>query len=209
MSVKPLKMSDLAPSNPFLTEDEKETLKAKQRALDQLLSDKDIAKFKIEILLGKGFAPSKPSHGAMSFWENGSKLHGGGDTIMHICPACSAFIPDSSHGLGFLVCAQCGKNWQGEQVHGQLLFRLTAQGWAQVVLKYFLKLEMKADIYVKHHPDDIRSTALLEQDKQHMGDLLMNSRRSRKPRIYPLKNIIKDTSAGADLEGRFLAFLRA
>lgn len=215
MNVKPV-LADLAPSNPFITEEEKETIEQKKRALDKLLEEKDLAKYKIEILFGKGFAPSKPSHGGVSFWESGSKLHGGGDTILHICPGkdlrvndCDSFIPDASHGYGFLICPKCHRSWEGEQVSGQILARLTAQGWAQLVLKYFLRLEMKADIYVKYHPDDIRSAAAIEQARQHMGDVLMGARRSRRPRIYPLKNIIKDTSAGASFESRFLAFLRA
>ena len=208
--------SDLAPSNPFMTVEEKEVLEQKKAALDKLLEEKNLAKYKIEILFGRGYSPNKPSHGGMSFWESGSKLHGGGDTIMHLCPGkdlkvndCEAFIPDASHGYGFLVCPSCHTAWEGEKVGGQILCRLTAQGWTQVVLKYFMKLEMKADIYVKYHPDDIRSAAALEQGKQHMGELLLGARRSRQPRIYPLKNIIKDMSAGATLEGRILAFLRA
>jgi hypothetical protein len=208
--------ADLAPTNPFMSEEEKQALEQKKTALDKLLEDNNLAKYKIEIMFGKGYAPSKPSHGAVSFWESGSKFHGGGDTIMHMCPGkdlkvsnCEGFIPDGSHGYGFLVCPSCHHPWEGEQVSGQILCRLTAQGWAKLVLKYFMRLEMKADIYVKYHPEDIRSAAAIEQSKQHMGEILLGARRSRRPRIYPLKNIIKDTSAGADLEGRFLAFLRA
>lgn len=213
--IKPV-AADLAPSNPFMTVEEREVIEQKKKALDKLLEEKDLAKYKIEILFGKGFSTVKPSHGGVSFWESGAKLHGGGDAIMHLCPGkdlkindCESFIPDSSHGYGFLVCPSCHRTWEGEQVSGQILARLTVQDWAKLVLKYFKKLEMRADIYVKYHPDDIRSAAAIEQAKQHMGDILLGARRSRKPRIYPLKNIIKDTNAGADLEGRFLAFLRA
>lgn len=206
----------LAPSNPFMTAEEKEVLEKKQAALDKLLEEHNIAKYKIEILFAKDYSPSKPSAGVMSFWESGSKLHGGGDAILHMCPGkdlgknnCEGFIPDASHGYGFLVCPGCQEMWQGEQVAGQLAFRLMAKDWAKVVLRYYQKLEMKADIYVKYHPGDIRTAAAKEQAKQYMGELLLSARRSRRRRIYPLANIIKDTSAGADLEGRFLAFLRA
>lgn len=206
----------LAPSNPFMNKEEKETLEKSKAALDKLLEEHDIAKYKIEILFARGFSPNKPSAGIMSFWESGSKLHGGGDTILHLCPGkdlgkndCTAFIPDASHGYGFLVCPKCHEAWEGSQVSGQIAYRLTSQDWAKVVLKYYQKLEMRADIYMKYHPQDIRVASELEQAKQHMGDLLSGVRRSRKPRIYPLANIIKDTSAGADLEARFLAFLRA
>lgn len=215
MTIKPV-MHELAPSNPFMTVEEREVVEQKKAALDKLLDDNDLARYKIEILFGRGFSTIKPSHGGVSFWESGSKFHGGGDTIMHLCPGkdlglsdCEGFIPDASHGYGFLVCPSCHHTWEGKQVGGQILARLTVQGWAKLVLKYFMKLEMKADIYVKYHPSDIRSAAAIEQSKQHMGDILQNARKSRRPRIYPLKNIIKDTNAGADLEGRFLAFLRA
>jgi hypothetical protein len=206
----------LAPSNPFMDAEEKEVLEKKQAALDKLLEEHNIAKYKIEILFAKDFSPNKPSAGIMSFWESGNKLHGGGDTIMHMCPGkdlgknnCTAFIPDVGHGYGFLVCPTCKEAWEGEQVSGQIAFRLVAQDWAKVVLRYFQKLEMRADIYMKYHPHDIRTAAAREQANMHMGEVLQGARMSRKPRIYPLANIIKDTSAGADLEARFLAFLRA
>ena len=215
MTIKPV-LADLAPSNPFMTAEEKEAVEQKKAALDKLLEAKDLAKYKIELLFGRGFSLHKPSHGGASFWESGNKLHGGGDTIMHMCPGkslkvndCEAFIPDTSHGYGFLVCPRCGRSWNGEQVYGQILARLTIQDWTKLVVKYFKKLEMRADIYVKYHPDDIRSAAALEQGKQHMGEILQGARKSRRPRIYPLKNIIKDMNAGADLEDRILAFLRA
>lgn len=215
MTVKPVAV-DLAPSNPFMTAEEREALEQQKATLDKLLEAKDLAKYKIEVLFGRGFSTRKPSHGGVSFWESGNKLHGGGDTIMHFCPGkelkvndCDAFIPDASHGYGFLVCPRCGRTWDGEKVGGQILARLQIQDWAKLVVKYFAKLEMRADIYVKYHPDDIRSAAALEQSKQRMGDVLQGARKSRRPRIYPLKNIIKDMNAGASLDDRILAFLRA
>lgn len=214
---KPVRaIPDLAPSNPFMNEEEKRAVEQKKRALDKLLEEKNLAKYKIEILFAPGFSTIKPAAGMMSFWESGSKLHGGGDTILHLCPGkdlkknnCDAFIPDASHGYGYLACPSCGEVWNGDQVYGQVAFRLNMQNWAKVVLKYYMKLEMKADIYVKHHPKDIRNAAHQEQTRQRGGELLLDNRSNRKPRIYPLANIIKDTSAGADLEKRFLAFLRA
>lgn len=214
--VKPTALLDLESSNPFLSAEEKEIIEAKKKALDEMLDLKGLARYKIEIMLGKGYAPSKPSAGIMSFWESGTKLHGGGDTIMHICPGkerkvsdCEAFISDAGHGYGFLVCGSCGRGWEGEEVYGQVGFRLTAQNWAKAVLKYYMRLDMNADIVVKYHYEDIRNAALLEQERQRGGEVLAGARQRRVPRIYPLKNIIKDTSAGADLEGRFFAFMRA
>lgn len=216
MPTTPIDYSELSVSNPFLSEEEKQAIADKQKALDALLDQEGLAKYKIELLFGKGFSPNKPSHGAVSFWESGSKFHGGGDTILHICPGrakkinnCDAFIPDPSHGYGFLICPACHSTWKGDEVWGQLFARLTAQGWAELVLKYFLKLEMKADIVIKYHPEDLRNAAMLEQEKQRMSSELDKVRNKRAARIYPLKNIIKDTSAGAELLNRFLAFIRA
>jgi hypothetical protein len=203
-----------------LSEEEAEALEEQKRVYDEVLSQKNLAKYKIELMVGKEWAPSKPCPGALSFWESGSKFHGGGDTIMHICPegvknprsgrpGCGAFLPDLSHDYGFLVCPKCHSVWDGEEVWGQIFCRLNAAGWAQVVLKWFLRLEMDSDITMKYHPDDIRSAAMREQEKQRMGEDLGRVRRRRAIRIYPLARIIKDVNAGADLAERIRAFIRA
>ena len=213
---RPTPFLELASSDPFMSKEEKEKLVKAKRAYDELLAQEGLATYKIELLVGRKWAPSTPSPGALSFWESGSKFHGGGDTIMHICPGgelksngCEAFIRDAQHGYGFLVCPECNSVWEGEQVSGQVLARLTATGWTELVLKYFRRLNMDADLRMKYHPDDIRSVTLREQESQRMGEDLERARRRRATRIYPLRNIIKDTSAGADLEGRILAFIRA
>lgn len=203
-----------------MTDAEKDALEKKKAALDKLLAPESIGRYKIEILLGKDFAPSKPSAGAMSFWESGNKLHGGGDSILYFCPGrrlkrndCEAAIPEGSFSNDvnedLLICPKCFSKWEAVEVVGQICARLDYKGWAALVLKYYLRLDMRADIYVKYHPEDIRSAAHKEQQKQRMGEDLERVRNKRAVRIYPLANIIKDTSAGADLEGRFQAFLRA
>jgi len=216
MNVRPTVASDIATSNILLSPEDKEVFDAKKKALDALLDDKELAKYKIEIMFGKEFSPSKPSSGAVSFWESGSKFHGGGDTILHFCPGkrkgindCEGMIPDASHGFGFLVCPHCHRTWNGDDVWGQLLARLDGRGWAALVLKYYRKLEMRADIVIKYHPDSLRAAAFREQEKQRMGSDLSKVRAKRAVAVYPLRNIIKDTSAGADLEGRFYAFIKA
>lgn len=207
---------DLKTGNPFLTPEEKEAVESQKKVLDKMLSTEGLAKYKLELMFSRDFSLIKPSVGALSFWESGTKLHGGGDTILHMCAGkakgvndCEAFIPDSSHGYGFLVCAACGSTWKGEDVSGQVLARLTTQGWAQVLTRYFHKLEQRADIVIKYHPSDLRSAAANEQEKQQMGDRLSAARSTRCVRIYTLANLITDTSAGADFETRILAFLRA
>jgi hypothetical protein len=208
MPVRTTPLLEIASSDPFMSEEEKEILSKQKKAYDALLNQAGLAKYKIELLVGKDWAPSKPCPGALSFWESGSKFHGGGDTIMHICPGCEAFIPDAQHGYGYLICPKCHKLWKGEQVSGQILARLDAKGWTQAILKFLYRLELNADIRIKYHPEDIRSAAIKEQQVQQ-GEALDRVRRNRAVRVYPLRNIIKDTSAGATLESRILAFVKA
>jgi len=83
--------------------------------------------------------------------------------------------------------------------------------WADVLLSWFLRLGLDADIRIKYARDDIRSVAMREQEKQMRGELLTAARSDerRSTSIYPLNRIIKDTAAGAGLHGRILAFLKA
>ena len=218
MPARGITYSDIA--NPLaqrpLSEDELDAVRKKQEVLDKLLAEAGKAKFKIEVLFSKNFSLHKTVAGAISFWESGTKLHGGGDAIMHICPGkklgrsdCDAFIPDPSHGLGFLVCPRCLQLWDGEQVYGQVLYRLPLQRWADVLEGFYLKLQGNADLVMKRYPGSLRQAAENEQKKQQFGESLGEVRGSRQSIVYPLANIIKDTSAGASLNGRILAFLRS
>lgn len=204
-----------------LPEEEQEAIKARMEAIDRLLGEKGLAKYKLEVMFGKDHSLRKPTTGIISFWESGNKLHGGGDSKLYVCdtpdpaktkgPGCGAFIPDSANGLNFIVCPGCGKMWRNDHIVGEYGYRLPIQKWTDVLLNWFVKLEMNADIRVKYHKDDIRSAAKDEQEKQLRGDILDKVRSfERRPcYIYPLRNIIRDTSAGADLRGRILAFLTA
>jgi hypothetical protein len=204
---------------PTLTDEEKNILEEKKKTLDKLFSDGGRkAKYKLEVLFGKKYSLNTPSHGAVTFWESGRKFHGGGDTKLYICPGkklnrseCDAFIPESAQGYGHLVCPKCGQVWKGDEVIGELMFRLTSQGWCTVLLKYFLKMELDADIKIKYPPEDIRSMAIAEQEKQRGGELLDTARGKRMhgAKIYPMMNIIKDTSSGSSLESRIMAFIRS
>jgi len=201
---------------PKLSEEEIFSIKQRMEVLDKILAEEQKAKYKIELLFGSTRVPSKPTPGAISFWESGTKLHGGGDAKMYICGGkragksdCEAFIPDVSNGYGFLLCPRCKEVWNGDAVSGEVLARLTMRGWAELLLKYFIKLEHNADIYIKHAKDDVRAAARLEQAKQMGGENLFRARTNRVKYIYPLKNIIKDSANGADLLGRFYALLQA
>ena len=198
----------------LLTREKKEDIDATRAAEDERKANVGIAKFKIEVLFNKGFSIIKPSAGIVSFWENANQLHGGGDTIIHFCPGrklkknnCNHYIPDPSHGYGFLVCPKCHEVWNGDQVDGQVMGRHTVQNWAELLLQYYRRLDMRCDLVVKYHSGDIRNAAHAKHAQDALAKVRSEEKRLR--RIYTLSAIIKDTSAGADLYKRFLAFLTA
>ena len=216
--VKPLLYDSIG--NPLtsglLSDEDIQVLKDTEENRDKQLADSGLAKFKLEVLFSKNFSLNAPNAGMLSFWESGTKLHGGGDTIMHICPGkklkksdCEAFIPDTSHGLGFLICPHCHTQWEGEDVFGQLLFKLPLPKWAEVLHRYYLKLGGNVDLVMKYYPGSIREASGKEQINELRGEELGKVRGKRVRKVYPLANIIKDTSAGADLERRILDFLRS
>lgn len=202
---------------PVLSDEDKYAIKKRIEALDKLLAADKKAKYKIEVFFSrKRTSHSGPYAGAISLWESGTKFHGGGDTKLYECPGkvrgvndCAGFIPDPSNGYGFLVCPSCQQVWKGELVYGEVLLKLSTSAWAEVLLRYFVRLGHNADIYMKHPIEDIRAASHLEQEKQWMGEKLTKARTATRTAIYPLRNIIKDTSSGADLLGRFHAFLLA
>lgn len=204
---------------PSLSEQEQEVVAAKLSALGELLKSSNTdAKYKLEVVFGKARSLHGLTPGIISFWENGSKLHGGGDAKIYMCPGrhlkkseCEALLPDMANSSGTIACVSCGQIWKGEQVIGELLFNLPMRKWADVVYNFYRRLEYNCDVYLKYSKDDIRSVALEQSRKQTWkgSQLLNKARTSRAKSIYPQVNIIKDTAAGADLLTRFYSFLTA
>lgn len=200
---------------PVLSEEDKHEMQKRMEALDKVLATQKKAKYKLELFFGKARSTRVAIPGALSFWESGTKLHGGGDTKVYFCPGkqqkkndCEKIIPFAFNAYGFMVCPHCGETWKGGQVIGEVLGRHTMQDWSKLLLKYHMRLDQNCDIYLKHSPDDIRSVAAREQEKTRGGELLAKARK-RALHVYPLKNIITDTLNGSDLLGRFYAFLTA
>ena len=198
---------------PELSDEEKDNLKKRMEAMDKLLAAQKKAKYKLELLFGDERSMMKPVPGIISFWESGSQLHGGGDAKVYLCPGklkkkneCEAVIPFEFNAYGHLVCPACQTTWKGEDVIGEVIGRHGMKQWAELLYRYFLKFGNNCDIYLKHAPTDIRSMARTEQERQKGGELLVRARK-RALHIYPLRNIIKDTSAGADVLGRLYSFL--
>jgi hypothetical protein len=194
---------------PTLSEEELHILKQRQAVMDKLLKEKQRAKYKIELFFGSQYKTNQHYPGAVSLWLSGSKLHGGGDEKIYLCPKCGGFILPSAQGYGHLVCSKCGQVAKGKDAIGEILLRLTTQHWAAVIYSWFRKMEFNADIYVKRPRMDLRTAATLEQARQMGGEKLMAARAKREVFIYPLYNIIKDTAGGADLPTRFKALLSA
>jgi hypothetical protein len=216
MSVEELQWKEGQAAPAELSPEEQEAVRQRIKALDELLKTTKHAKYKIELFFGKARSLNHPTPGIMSFWESGSKLHGGGDAKVYICPGkffkvsqCESVIPEAAVMSGLHFCSTCKRTWKSKQVIGEQLANLTMRDWAKVILHYFIILEHNADIYLKHSHDDIRTVAMQEQAKSRGGEALAKVRGRRAVHIYPLNRIVKDTSAGADVLGRFVAFLTA
>lgn len=206
-----------------LTEADLEALECKKEALDNLLKEEEKrARFKLEVMFDEERSMHKPFGGTVTWWESGTKFHGGGDTKMYVCDnnadyprlegkGCKMLMPESANGMGFLLCPHCGVLWKSEEVVGEIYYRLPVQKWAMVLLSWFRRLSHDADIRIKYAKDDIRTVAMLEVERDRGGELLQKVRSAERRAVgtYPLMNIIKDTSAGADLYKRILAFLQA
>lgn len=197
-----------------LTEEERHDIEKKREQDDVFRSDQGKAKFKIEVMFTKEFSIIKPVPGIVSFWESGSQLHGGGDAIIHFCPGkmkgknnCEHYIPDPSHGYGFLICPGCNTLWKGKDVYGQVIGRHTAKEWAELICKYYRRLDMNCDVVIKYHRADIRNAAGARFNEDPLS--IARSGAKRLKRIYTLASLMKDMSTGAELYDRILAFVRA
>lgn len=172
------------------------------------------ARYKLEVMFGKERSLVNPTSGMVSFWESGKMLHGGGDSKLYICPqksrgegTCHAWIPDSSHMPGGIVCGYCGSMWKGPELIGEIFARLTMQNWTKVLLKYFLRMDMNADIRIKYPVQVLHKVTEQETLRDRGGELLEKARTERVSVVYPLSRIIKDTSSGATLEDCIKKFL--
>jgi hypothetical protein len=204
--------------------------------LSRLLDPNGIkAKYKIELHFGKDRTTLGLNTCAVLIWESGRRFHGGGDDKMYWCgyKDCGKPVRSSTFGPYHLVCPKCqrecfldphskaehvakaphrsSKGMKMEDIpviSGEKLMKLPMKKIAEYLTKLWYDLEANADVYVKYHPSDIRFD-LKSEGITKVVDGMDKARSSRSPSIYPLKNIIKDTSAGADLARRFLALITA
>lgn len=88
-------------------------------------------------------------------------------------------------------------------IRDRLLISATPHRLAEMLARYWEVLGGDADLYLKFNPTHMRKN-VEEGAFNHMrGDWDDGTRLA----IYSLKNIVRDTSAGADLVSRFKAFL--
>jgi hypothetical protein len=184
----------------ILSAEEKENIAAGRREADAILAAEGKAKFKIELMFTEKWSIINPVPG-----------------IVHFCPGtkrgsrgkmgCDHYIPDPSHGYGFLVCPNCHNVWNGKDVYGQIIGRHTAVKWAELIERYYRKLDMNCDIVIKYHKTDIRraSAGVRAEETLHLA----RSSEKRLKRIYTLRSLMADMSAGSGLYDRILAFVRA
>lgn len=130
-----------------------------------------------------------------------------------VCPHCKreSFLGPDSKKQHIEVARNSNKDVAGlgriPCIMGEQLFRLPPQKIAAELERQWRNLECNADIYVKYHPSDIRYRVMEESAKT--PDQLEKARRLRGLLIYPLRNILRDTLAGASVQKRFLALVTA
>jgi len=202
--------------HPKFDDEQRQRVLERRKAMDDLLEKECIGKYKIELLFSYSRSLRNPTAGALSVWESGAKLHGGGDAKVYFCPGrvrgvndCEHVIPADNANFGHCLCPGCGTVWEAQYVLGEVMGRYTMQTWAEILLKYYQILDHNADIYIKQPKSDIRAAARAEQEKQLKGDKLNVVRAGMRKVIYPLKRIIADTSAGADLYTQFHTLLKS
>lgn len=206
-------------AGPAVTDAEVAAAKENMILLEAEAGRKKVALYKLEVQFGiKHHINGFPTYGMLTFWESGTKLHGGGDAMLYVCPGkyqkkneCEAIIPDHVNGGAVVMCPKCLLLWKDVELIGQIYYKLPIQKWAEVMYRWFIRLNMNADIRKKYNYEDIRVAAAREQQKEMRGDLLERARSTerRVPATYPLANIIRDVNAGADMTKRILSFLRA
>ena len=196
-----------------ITESDAKILEEKFKALDKLLGEQVRAKYKIEVQFGKGRSSLAHKHfpGVLSIYLSGTKLNGGGDEKVYMCPTegCKGLINPRHRLEGVVICAKCNRAHDEQNLIGEKLFRLTPPNWAHVIRNHFAMVEHNADIYSKVHETDIRYQTMMEMARNRGGEEINKVRQNRGLLIYPLKNLINDTKNGADLYKRFLAFVTA
>ena len=209
-----------------LNEKEEHAIKERMAATDKFFSDQVKAKYKLEIQFYEKRSTIEPCAGVMSFLLSGNRLHGGGDSKVYLCPVdrcygvidptdcqlvdldANAFNPDLSKIPLKVVCPKCRNISLSANLWGERLLKLNTQGWATAIYDNFRYLDSCADVRLTFHHADLHSLTQSEMNRGANGAIIVEARRRRQKAVYPWRNILRDTAHGADLQKRFLAFVR-
>lgn len=179
------------------------------------------AKFKLEVAFSEHRSLHHPFTGIITAWTNGGFLHGGGDEVVYFCGqkldnkegggqrTCATPLSLMFVGKRVAVCPVCKRPSDPKDLVGQVIAKLPMQHWVTLMARMLGHLEYNADIRMGTLAGDLRVANELEEAKDRGGDDFEKVRGQRAWIAYPLKNIIKDTAAGATLSSRIRAFLYA
>lgn len=196
-------------------------IEAQVKALMGKITDRDTlnAKFVLDLFLTEERSKFRPFTGFLMGWTNGGALSGGGDEKIYFCPQkvdrngetsiCGAPLPPNliKHGIG--MCLACKRPSEDKNFIGEILFKLPMDTWPKVLERYFYRLECNTDIRICVLKGDLKDAAMAEQERQMHGDRLNKVRAEREWVRYRLEDLVKDSSAGATLQGRLRSFLNA
>jgi len=192
-----------------------------QARLDDLFKGQDLdnikARYKLEVAINDERSRDRPFTGLITAWTNGGFNSGGGDEAVYFCSSlvndrtCSAPLDLKWIGKHTALCPSCRQAIEPKELAGQIGAKLTFAGWAGLITKIWNRLGGDADIRIGVMTGSLhrRTEDVLQGGMASAGDKLDNLRGKREWSIYPLRNIVKDTAAGADLQGRILAFISA
>lgn len=176
-------------------------------AYERQLGGEIRARYKIEVMFEKGRTTKGPNLCGIQLWESGKKFHGGGDQLMYWCmdtssnDGCKAPFSGECIAGPYAVCPSCSKTIQIAKAANMRVLRVSTLKLAEELVRIFHSLGGDADIYLKYHKTDVHYLAMIRAKGPEVAHRLKGMA------IYPLKNILKDTSSGSDLAGRFFAFL--
>ena len=167
------------------------------------------AKYKIEVTFVQGRTPKGPNKLGIQIWWSGKHFHGGGDELVFWCKdnrdgengGCWGIIPPDCIRGEIAVCPHCNRTVISELLTNMKMGNVTSQNLSKELAKLFHELGSNADIFIKYHRTDVHYIAMEREKGPEVAARLKGMH------IYPLKNILKDTMAGADLVKRFYAFV--
>lgn len=206
-----------------LSEEEQTAVRARMQAIDKLFREEARAKYKLEIHIHEERSTWKPFFGVMYYLRSGNKLHGGGDTKIYLCAdeTCHGVVSVEDCGVvdisenanptapARVICPKCERMYLARDLLGERGLRLTSSNWARAIYNNFMYLESNADVVLLSHHANLRKQTEAEMARNAGSELVDVARKARHKVVYPLKNIIKDVSAGADLMVRFHAFVNS